>query len=371
MRPATCLLLLLLAYPGLAYADGEASQLEDIRREIEQREAQARAYRDQADGLLGELDGIDRELSEVRHSVRTLRRHERAAQRDLVAAQARAAEAGQQRDVARKQLEARLVSLYKFSAVGGVRVLYSARDFQSFARGRRGLARILEQDRELLTSYRETAQAWRRERDASLALVADLSVARRELGAREGRVREMVVERRNAISLLRSRSRDELRAVHELEQTAERLERAIRQLPTQRFAGVGLERGSLSWPVDGSVRLRFGRQLDPEFGTETLRTGVEIAAKPGAPVRAVAPGKVLFAGWFRGFGQLVILDHGAGSVSVSGYLDELETSPGEQVAARQVIGRVGETGSVSGPGLYFEIRHESRPVDPLRWFAPR
>ena len=80
---------------------------------------------------------------------------------------------------------------------------------------------------------------------------------------------------------------------------------------------------------------------------------------------------MLFAGWFRGFGQLVIMDHGAGSVSVSGYLDELEAAAGDWVEEGQTIGRGGETGSISGPGLYFEIRHESRPVDPTRWLRPR
>ncbi|MEE9281470.1 MAG: peptidoglycan DD-metalloendopeptidase family protein [Myxococcota bacterium] len=364
------LVLLLLIWPAGSPAQDEASRLENIRREIEQREARARDYRDEAAGLLDELDGIDRELSEVRRSVRVLRRHERAARQDLQSAQRRVAEARRLLDESRGRVDARLVSLYKFSATGGLRALYSARDFESFARGRRGLARVLEQDRELFARYRRAEETWRREGDTSRALVAELAGSRRELGRREDRVRQMMVERRNTIALLRSRSRDELRAVRELREAALRLERALEDMP-RRYAGPGLERGTLAWPVDGPVRLAFGRQLDPEFGTETLRTGIEITADLGEPVRAVAGGRVLFAGWFRGFGQLVILDHGAGSVSVSGYLDELEAAAGDRVEEGQTIGRVGETGSVSGPGLYFEIRHESGPVDPTRWLKPR
>ena len=122
-------------------------------------------------------------------------------------------------------------------------------------------------------------------------------------------------------------------------------------------------------PVAGRVRAGFGRQVDPEFKTATLRTGIEIAAPAGTAVNAIAAGRVLFAGWFRGYGQMVILDHGSGDLSVSGYLDEIRVAAGDSVAAGQPIGSVGETGSSSGPGLYFEIRHDGKAVDPQLWLA--
>ena len=81
----------------------------------------------------------------------------------------------------------------------------------------------------------------------------------------------------------------------------------------------------------------------------------------------MASGRVLFAGWFRGYGQMVIVDHGGGDLSVSGYLDEALVAAGDSVALGQPIGSVGETGSASGPGLYFEIRHDGKAVDPALW----
>ena len=358
--------------PVSAQAD-QQSTLASVRREIEQREARAADYREEADGLLEELDGIDRERSELRRSMRRLRRYARTAEQDLAEARVRTAAAAKRMDGSRARLEARLVSLYKFSSQGGVRVLYSARDFQSFARGRQGLTRILEQDRRLFAGFREAQIAWQHQRDLGLELLEELAGTGQELARREDQMRQTTVERRNAIALLRSRSRDELRAARELREAAERLERAIAKMPRSRagFSGPGLEAGALAWPAEGPVRLSFGRQQDPEFGTETLRTGIEIEAELGEPVRAVAGGRVLFAGWFRGFGQLVILDHVKGSVTVSGYLDELETASGDWVDDSQTIGRVGETGSISGPGLYFEIRHMNKPVDPLDWLTPR
>jgi septal ring factor EnvC (AmiA/AmiB activator) len=115
----------------------------------------------------------------------------------------------------------------------------------------------------------------------------------------------------------------------------------------------------------------FGRVLDAEYRTETFRKGVDFAADAGEPVRAVAPGEVRFAGWFRGYGRIVILDHGGGYFTVSGHLDQIEVEVGQQLAAGAEIGSVGETGSLSGPRLYFEIRRGAEPLDPALWLAER
>jgi len=94
---------------------------------------------------------------------------------------------------------------------------------------------------------------------------------------------------------------------------------------------------------------------------------VDLAAEEGTPVRAVADGAVRFAGWFRGYGKIVILDHGEGYFTVSGHLADTAVALGERVAAGDPVGSVGETGSLSGPRLYFEIRRGGEPLDPAEW----
>jgi septal ring factor EnvC (AmiA/AmiB activator) len=191
---------------------------------------------------------------------------------------------------------------------------------------------------------------------------------------REARIREQAIRRRNLIDLLRTRSDRERRAAQELRDAAARLEEAIAKLPAQvapsPAEAARVARHGLLPPVEGPVRAGFGRVVDPEFGTRTIRNGIEFEAPSGAPVWAPADGRVLFAGWFRGYGQIVILDHGSGSVTVSGYLDEVAVQAGASVRAGARIGSVGETGSLSGPGLYFEVRREGKPVDPLQWLGP-
>ena len=378
MRPGicrSCLLGLLGALLLASYAQGvdRGKRLTEIRREIEEREARARSYAEEAQGYLGELDGIDRQLIETRRSVRRLRQRQQKAEKELKAAREGLGQVTRALEATRKDLETRLIALYKFGTTGGIPALYSARDFQSFARRRQSLARVLEQDTNLFARHRAASTAWQRSRDRSQSLVAEVRAAQREIEGREERLRRTLVERRNLVALLRSRSDREERAADELRQAATRLEDALARMPSG-FApasGGGLVRGGVPWPVEGSLRSSFGEQLDPEFGTKTRRSGIEIAAGSGTDVHAVAMGRVLFAGWFRGYGQLVILDHGQDSVSVSGYLDEITIEAGASVKTGDAIGTVGNTGSPSGPGLYFEIRHHGKAVDPRGWLAPR
>ncbi len=359
----------LVAAPALARA--QSSRLEQLRVEIEAREAKARDLGKQAEGYLGELEAVDRELTETRKSARLLRAREREAGDELVEARRGGEQAARALAQTERGLEARLVALYKWDVTGGRASLMSAGDFMSFTRRQEGLARIVAEDRELFARHARARAEFQASRERSEALLAEVSEARREAGGREQKARERLVQRRNLVATLRTRAAREEKAAAELRSAAARLEDTLRRMPSSPPAarGSGLVRGSAPRPLSGRVRAGFGRQVDREFKTQTLRTGIEIAAPAGTPVTAIAPGRVLFAGWFRGYGQMVILDHGGGDLTVSGYLDEVHVAAGDSVGGGQPIGSVGETGSASGPGLYFEIRHDGKAVDPLLWLA--
>lgn len=134
-------------------------------------------------------------------------------------------------------------------------------------------------------------------------------------------------------------------------------------------------RGKLQLPVAGELGARFGsaRRSDdgrPEPGAPTWK-GLFIRAPSGADVHAVAAGRVVFADWLRGFGNLMILDHGNGLLSVYGNNESLLHGVGDSVQAREVIAAVGNTGGNEESGLYFELRYQGKPFDPLAWMGPR
>jgi septal ring factor EnvC (AmiA/AmiB activator) len=130
-------------------------------------------------------------------------------------------------------------------------------------------------------------------------------------------------------------------------------------------------RSRLPWPLEGPVLTRFGMQRHPQFGTMVYRRGIEIQAHEGESVRAVRDGQVVYADWYKGYGKLLILDHGNGFYTLYGNLSRLDLNKGERAAGGQVIGLAGDTGSLKGSKLYFEIRRNGEAQDPLLWLAKR
>jgi septal ring factor EnvC (AmiA/AmiB activator) len=134
----------------------------------------------------------------------------------------------------------------------------------------------------------------------------------------------------------------------------------------------GQRKGTLVLPAQGVVTGRFGAPRRDESGSSgPTWKGVFIRAAPGTEVRAVGEGQVVFADWLRGFGNLMVLDHGGGYLSIYGNNESLLHGPGDRVANGEAIALVGNTGGNETPGLYFELRFQGRPFDPLAWIAAR
>ena len=153
-----------------------------------------------------------------------------------------------------------------------------------------------------------------------------------------------------------------------LELLVESLRRALRDIPaaTIPYKSLSSLKGKLAWPVAGRIGMPYGtRQADGKLRSR----GVLVTASAGTDVHAIAKGRVVFADWLRGFGLLLILDHGKGYMSLYGYNRSLFKEVGDQVEAGEVIAAVGDSGGRHRMGLYLELRKDGRPFDPSPWFA--
>ncbi len=184
-------------------------------------------------------------------------------------------------------------------------------------------------------------------------------------------------ERKTIIANLDKELRKQGKNLNQLEENAKNLTQLIESLseiltdiPTPPAANTKFSKlkGKLAWPVKGNVRKLFGRQKPPS----NLRwQGVVIKAPEGNNVRAVSHGRVAFADWLRGMGNLIIIDHGDGYLSLYGHNQSLFKSAGEWVEAGDIIGSIGNSGGQNQPGLYFEIRKKGKPLNPSRWCNSR
>ena len=120
-------------------------------------------------------------------------------------------------------------------------------------------------------------------------------------------------------------------------------------------------------PVKGKITYFFGPYTNEKFGVVNFRSGVIIKAERGEPIRAVHDGRILYASWLKGYGNMIIIDHGESYYTVYAHAEELFATKGDIIEKGEVVATVGDTGSLIEPGLHFEVRHHGKPVDPLQW----
>jgi len=185
-----------------------------------------------------------------------------------------------------------------------------------------------------------------------------------------------VAQKQAVLARLRTEESSAAQQLAALEEKARRLQRLVDTLSLQkRGVAATLDirsvQGALPWPVDGKVIEHFGRHRNPKFATYTVNSGLKIEAAPGTQVRAVFQGTVLFSQWFKGYGNLIILDHGNRVFSLYGNLKQSGVAVGDRIAGGQSIAGVGESedaqAGVTSGYLYFEVRHDNRPEDPQKW----
>jgi septal ring factor EnvC (AmiA/AmiB activator) len=259
-----------------------------------------------------------------------------------------------------------------------VSVLFTAGELRDFLSRVQVLRRLLTHDAALLERHRAQSRALAETRERAERAATERSAAREALRERSGQLREERDRKRQLVARLRGSRARERAALAELETAARALEEMVASLPAEADATAALEgprfvtlRGKLDPPVRGAIARGFGRVVEEQFRTETFRKGVDFEVPMGTPVRAVAAGRVRLAGRFRGYGNLIILDHGDEYFTVSAHLSRIGVSVGDTVRRGQAVGQAGDTGSLSGPRLYFEIRRGEAPLDPRKWLRAR
>ena len=271
----------------------------------------------------------------------------------------------------------RLVVLYKMNRLGKFYLLGSAESMNEFIQRKVGLERILAYDEKIradLVKSRAELKKMLKRLDAHKALKSARAAEYQE------QTRLMSRERSTRTKLLvdiRKQKALELAAIDSLTQAADDLERKIKLLNTEKTEAVpdknisqssfSAHKGLLMMPVSGKIINLFGPYKNPKYDIINFRNGIDIKADYGEPIRSVFKGKVIYSNWFKGYGNMIIIDHGNSYYTVYAHMEETFKSKGDNVVAGEVIATVGDTGSMMGAKLYFEVRHHGKPMNPLKW----
>ena len=346
----------------------EAKRLEALREKIEALRSKLVAAEAEAGTILDDLDEVGLRLALLARESEMLHR-EIAAAGDAVVRARRDAEDAQRR-VARAEKDLRdwILEMYKTGTPPGLGLLLAGSPGELAAAERSAEALAATEGRrvETLRSERvrlETAVAEKQRQEQRLiALQGDLEAKRSELGAARTTKGKLLQD-------IRTRQESEEQALQGMVQMERDLAALLGRVGDETSPSRGMERfkGLLGWPATGPVALPFGNVRHPKFHTQVPHQGLEIACDPGTEVRALFEGKVVFSDWLRGYGEMIVIDHGGEYLSVYGQLGERLAAAGQQVRQNEAIGRSGPEGPWGMTGLYLEIRHRGEPLDPLPW----
>ena len=329
---------------------------------------------DDADARLTErqrqIAGVDRKIADNVRQVRDLDARIAATENKMQELRTEREHLDGARREQQQHVAAHLRDAWRFSERDPLKVWLNQEDPSALERLARHHARFAEARGEVINELRDTARTIRRTE-------TELADQQRQLESLRGSLldqRQALADERSARGRLIAELQSDMDAKsreHELlAASRERLGSLLAKLERDsghmgpREVGIGT-RGDLPWPVEGQVQHRFG-------DARTHRTrwqGVYFRAPTGTEVRSIAPGRVAFADWLRGFGMLAIVDHGDERMSLYGAADSLYVRLGDWVERGEAIASVGQSGGHSAVGLYFEIRERGKPTDPLAWLA--
>ncbi|MEZ5563899.1 MAG: peptidoglycan DD-metalloendopeptidase family protein [Gammaproteobacteria bacterium] len=371
--PAVLCLLLLAMQPSLAARDtGKTeNELAEVRKQIRTLETQTR--RDQA-----KRKELDKQLRSAEMEASRLRGQLNGTRRELAVAGRKLADLNRQLEKTRAELERqrenlaaqlRLVHISEGNEL--LRVSLNQQDARELGRHLTWLSYLARQRSELLGSVQAGLELLERDRAAVERQQAELAVL-------EGKRRQQLAElektrstRAAVISDLDRQLQSGNRELNRARTEARSLEKLLRELEQQiarsqksPAAVPGKPLGKGRWPVKGRLLADYGQT---RAGGQLRWDGVLISAPAGSEVVAVRNGKIVYADWLPGLGQLLVIDHGGGWLSLYGHNQDLVHTVGKQVVAGDVIAHVGDTGGQSRPALYFEVRRNGKPQNPHQW----
>ena len=387
MLPSLGLMFLLTLPSGLRAApDASPAKAGQTKEELARVRGRIQALEKENSQDQARRGELDRQLRGAETAAARSRRELNATRRQLAEAERRLAALNQQLEATRADLDRRRTALagqLRLAHITGgserVRAVFSQQDPAELGRRLTWLAYLARSRSELLGSVQASLEALERDQQAvqeqrtALAALettrrtqlAELDDARRQRATVVASLDREVKGQTRQINRARSQAAGLERVLREIERAAARARR-VTPVPdaTSPTSPPARPLGKGRWPVVGQMLADFGQ---PRAGGQMRWDGVLIAAPAGTEIRALRPGRVVYADWLPGLGLLLVLEHGGGYLSLYGHNQDLRPDVGDRVAVGDVLAHVGDTGGQARPALYFEVRRNGRPVNPRQW----
>ncbi len=342
------------------------TQIESIKKKIKDEERRKSS-------MLSQLSQIGFQKKLLRNEIILNQTKLRKSNQELSALEKKIPSIQKKLETEKLAIEKILETLYKLGKIDYFELMLKVKNAADFLIENKHLTLIAKHQEKKISEYLDTldelneslAEAEKKKKDIK-ALVLSSEQKNRELIAQEKNYRSL-------INKINSSKESYQKTINELQERSEQLQNLMEKIlknPSSfpvNLSPMYEKRGSLPWPIQGKVISSFGIKRHPKFNTITKNNGIEISPGKNSVVKCIHPGIVVYTDYFQGYGNLIIIDHGMSYYSLYGHCSNFVVAKGDAVNSGQPIAIAGDTSSLSGKSLYFEVRYKTKPLDPLKW----
>jgi len=279
-----------------------------------------------------------------------------------------------------KLLESRLREIYKRRLTGYLEIIFNSESFSDFLTRFRYIKNILSLDAKVINDIRQQMKRIENNKMNLENREEILSLLKKEVEKEKENIEFSIKAKKSIMNKIESQKEVYLKSLKELEQSSQEIKNIIERIYKQQdedsrkasqkeVPAITLKpkKGILALPVQGKLISEYGKQKNTEFNTSTFNSGIDISAPLGQVVHAAGSGEIIYTGSIKGYGQIIIIDHGGRVTTLYAHLSKILIDIGDKVKKGQLIGQVGDSGGVSSTRLHFEVRVEGKPTDPMNW----
>ncbi len=348
---------------------------------------QIKSVKDEINNLQKKESGYLETLHKIEKLLRDTEKELQAIEKDLELAQ-KEIELGEDKLILEKQilkertklLENRLREIYKRRLTGYLEILFNSESFSDFLTRFRYMKNILSLDAEVINDIRRQMKKIEDNKVNLENREEILSLLKREVEKEKENIEFSIRAKKSIVNKINSQKEVYLKSLKELEQSSQEIKNIIERIYKQQeedskgvtqkeVPAITLKpkKGILALPVQGKLISGYGRHKNTDFNTYTFNSGIDISAPLGQVVHAAGSGEVIYTGSIKGYGQIIIIDHGGRITTLYAHLSKILIDIGDKVKKGQIVGQVGDSGGVSSTRLHFEVRVEGKPTDPMNW----
>ncbi len=358
--------------------DAQKTSLKKIQKEIQAHRAKTKELKREEANVMKQLSHLDKEIALSKELIVQLDAREALLAQQIDSLRLNVLYEEQILAYQRKRLAARVRQMYMRGPRYDLQVILTSPNVVDASRRYKFLQMTAERDANLVEQVRTKKADLEREQAVVTEAMADIVTLTNSRRQESGKLRDNKNVRVSMLKDIRTEKSQHTEAIDELKRSEEQMKDVIGQLEQRRLADLdggelpgefGKLKGKLMRPVSGRITKKFGKDKHPKFGTVTFNNGVNIRASAGAPIKAVATGRVEFVDWISGYGNCIILNHGEGYYTLYAHTAQIFVTMGQMVSRGDVIAEVGDSGSLNGYECHFEIRKSKQALDPMKWFA--